>query len=359
MRILAAPILGLLLVGILANPAAAKSYAIDFADVDIVVNDDASLSVTETLGYVFSGSFSGAYRDIPLRHGESIVNVAVADSGGTYQPGGCVALGCSSPAGTYGVTTIPGYVRIVWHYSAVDAARDFTITYDMHGVATAYDDVIDVNLQVWGDQWPVGVDEVTARVHVPGAPQAGDVYVWGHPYGIDGSTTLGDDGVSPSLTARNVPSETWVELRSVFPSSLVGSTAGARNSSGDGLESIRAEETLFAEQSEAESRAARSGFFIGIVAAVALAVGLGLATYLRYGREPRIDYDLDYEHEPLHRPVTCRGRRTAVARESDRKGIHCNAVRPDPEGRNICHSGAGSTFDVGWASPRVDLGSRA
>ena len=74
MRSLALPLLGILLVGALASPANAKSYSIDSANTDIVVNDDASLSVTEKITYDFSGSFSGAYRDIPLRQGESISN---------------------------------------------------------------------------------------------------------------------------------------------------------------------------------------------------------------------------------------------------------------------------------------------
>ena len=300
---LAAPLLGLLLVGLLASPASAKTYEIESADVTIVVDADASLLVTERLAYAFSGSFSGAYRDIPVRQGESISNITVRDVAGTYQLGGCVQLRCSSPPGTYGVTVIPGYVRIVWHYQATDVVKEFSIAYTMHGVATAYDDVIDVNVQVWGDQWPVGASEVTARVQVPGSPQPGDVYVWGHPYGIDGSTSLGETGVDPSLVARNVPSESWVEMRTVFPTELVDSTDGARRIRTDGLQTILDEETRFAEENEAADAAARTGFIIGVSAALALAVGLGLFTYLKYGREPRVHYDLDYEHgPPTNRP---------------------------------------------------------
>ena len=52
-----------------ALPALAKSYHIAGADVEIVVEDDGSLLVTEYLTYDFDGSFTGAYRDIPLRSG--------------------------------------------------------------------------------------------------------------------------------------------------------------------------------------------------------------------------------------------------------------------------------------------------
>ncbi len=298
MRRAALPLLVILLVAVLASPAWAKSYRIDSADVDIIVNDDGSLSVTERIRYDFSGSFSGAYRDIPLRPGESIRNINVSDAGGSYSLGGCVELGCSSLPGTYGVASNPGYVRIVWHYSATDQRREFTITYDMVAVASAYDDVVDVNLQVWGDQWPVAVDTLTARIHLPGDPTAGDVYVWGHPYGIDGSTTLGDDGISPTLVAEDIPSETWVELRSAFPTALLTSTDGARAVAGAGLQSILDEEAYFATESDEAAKATRTGFIIGSLAAIVLALGLGLTTYVRYGKEPKVDYDLDYEHAP-------------------------------------------------------------
>ena len=298
MRRIALPLLGLALVGVLASPAEAKSYWIDSADIDIIVNDDATLDVTERLTYNFSGSFSGAYRDIPIRAGESISNVTVTDTGGSYKFGGCVELGCFSPPGTFGVATIPGYVRIVWHYEAADQRREFVVAYTMRGLATAYDDVIDVNLQVWGDQWPVGVDAVEARIHIPGDPIDGDVHVWGHPYGIDGSTSLGQDGTSPSLVANNVPSESWVELRVVFPTALLTSTSGARVVPGDGLQTILDEEVLFAEQNDAANRNTRTGFLVGIFAAIVLALGLGITTFVRYGKEPKVAYDQEYEHSP-------------------------------------------------------------
>ena len=59
-----------------ALPASAKSYSMAGADVTIVVNGDGSLEVTELLTFDFSGSFSGAYRDIRFREGERIEVVA-------------------------------------------------------------------------------------------------------------------------------------------------------------------------------------------------------------------------------------------------------------------------------------------
>ena len=70
-----------------------------------------------------------------------------------YRPGGCTELGCIDAPGTYGVADLGGRVRIVWHYSAADEVRTFQIRYTLRGLAVAYDDVVDVNLRVWGDEW--------------------------------------------------------------------------------------------------------------------------------------------------------------------------------------------------------------
>ena len=65
------------------------------------VAKDGSLLVDEHITYAFSGPFSGGYRDIPLRAGESIDSVRVSENGRAYRPGGCTELGCIDAAGTY------------------------------------------------------------------------------------------------------------------------------------------------------------------------------------------------------------------------------------------------------------------
>jgi hypothetical protein len=66
---------------LIAAPAAAKSFNLTNADVEIVVEPDGSVSVTEHITYDFDGSFTGAWRDIPLRAGEEVVDAQVAEGG--------------------------------------------------------------------------------------------------------------------------------------------------------------------------------------------------------------------------------------------------------------------------------------
>ncbi|HEX9761967.1 MAG TPA: DUF2207 domain-containing protein [Acidimicrobiia bacterium] len=281
-----------------ALPAVAKSYWMDSADVSVTVNPDGSLAITEVLGFQFSGQFSGAYRDIRLRPGESLSVISVGDENDDYQSGACTTLGCTSPPGSFGVESIPGYVRIVWHHASQDEIRYFILRYTMTGVAVAYDDVVDVNLQVWGDQWAVGLDRLVSRLELPGLAAAGEVRVWGHPFGVDGTTSLGDDGVSPSLDASGIPSEQWVEMRVTFPTGLLASTSGAQVRAGNGLERILAEEATFADEEAEAARALRTGLIGGGSLAAVIAIGIGGFVFVRYGREPKVDYHRQYQQEP-------------------------------------------------------------
>ena len=77
-------------------------------------------------------------------------------------PAGCAVLQCEDDPSTFGLAVTDGMARIVWHYHAFSEVRTFTIRYTLVGLATAYDDVVDVNLKVWGDQWDQGLGRLRA-----------------------------------------------------------------------------------------------------------------------------------------------------------------------------------------------------
>ncbi|MEX0699912.1 MAG: DUF2207 domain-containing protein, partial [Acidimicrobiia bacterium] len=262
------------------------------------VEPDGSVVVTENLTYSFDGSFSGAYREIPLRAGESITDVTVSEAGEPYGHGGCTDLGCSSAPSTFGVADLGGRVRVVWHYRSFGETRTFTLRYTMLGLAKAADDVVDVYLQVWGDEWKEPLDQLTASMTLPGPAVPGDALVWGHPASVAGSTSLGSDQARPTLEASNIPPGQFVEMRVVFPRTLLTSTTGAAVIQGDRLEDIRNEELELVEADQRRAGLVRA-LAIGLLALIFLPGLIGVIyIYFRYGREPAITYDREYEQEP-------------------------------------------------------------
>ena len=258
----------------------------------------------EDISFFFYGSFSGAYRDIPLRQGESIDHVSVSENGQPYSPGGNTKLGSIDTAGKFGVERDSNKVRIVWHYSASDEQRTFTISYRFRGLAVAYSDVVDVDLQVWGGEWKTSLSRLSATMQLPGPTQLGPRYrVYGHPRWVNGVTARFP--TQATLQAVDVPAHQFVELRVVFPRSLLTSTAGAKVVAGPGLAKIQAQETADeqsyldnqAQIDDAKHHALRTaGYLLAIGLAPALLI-IGLI-WLVFGRERKVDYDREYEQEP-------------------------------------------------------------
>src|SRR5215212_7667644 len=268
--------------------AQAKSFTLPRAAVVADVQPDGSVVVTENITYDFSGSFEGGYREIPLKDGMSVSDVSVSENGRQYAPGASAKLGSSGAPDTFGTADLGNAYRIVWHYQATDEERTFTVRYRLEGLAVAYDDVVDVYWQAWGDEWQEPLGSLDATMNLPGDAARGDVKIFGHPASVNGKTSLGPDRVSPTLVASDVPPEQFVEMRVVFPLELLSSTGGARVEAGNGLQKIMDQE---AAEAGSEARALWLQRLQPVFALllVALALGLMALIYMRYGREPPTD----------------------------------------------------------------------
>jgi len=268
----------------------------------VVVQPDGALRIEEHITYAFDGVFTGGYRDIPLREGESIADVYVEEPGTRYRPGASAELGSTGEPNTFGATEIEGGFRIVWHYVAV-LPRTFTIGYTLRGLTVAHDDVADVNLQVWGDEWEKPLGRLTATLVLPGTARSDLYRAWGHPVQVRGDVELRPGQVF--LRAIDVPAKQFVELRTVFPRSLLRSTAGAQVRDGNAFGRIVAEEAADAaayERDRERFRNAREHWWLTLLvllaAALLPALALVGAVWWIYGRERSTGYDREYEQEP-------------------------------------------------------------
>jgi uncharacterized membrane protein len=223
-----------------------------------------------------------------------------------YTPGGNTKLGGEDVPGHYGVERTPKRVRIVWHYRASDEQRTFTISYRFRGLAVAYDDVVDVFLDVWGDQWPVGLSNLSAEVELPQPATLGPEYrVYGHPAWVRGVVARAPRVAT--LRAVSVPSHQFVAFRVVFPRSVLNSTGGALTSVTPkrGLPKIIAEEregqaAYLHDRAKLDDAKRHFGRTLGYLALIGLVPALVLValTWLVFGRERRTAYDREYEQEP-------------------------------------------------------------
>ena len=191
-------------------------------------------------------------------------------------------------------------MRIVWHYSADFEPRTFTIRYRLEGLAVAYDDVVDVNLQVWGERVEDRARGRCADDGAPGRADDRDVPGFGHPAWVRGGRSR--HAGQAHLEAFDIPAEQYVELRVVFPRALASTARAPRR--GDAPPSILAEEQEDADAYESDRERIDEALdhlpltilILLLLAAVPPPASSGV--YFVYGRERDTGYDREYEQEP-------------------------------------------------------------
>ena len=193
---------------------------------------DGSLLVAENI--TITGAFHGANRDIPVRKGETIDHVVVSEQGKKYTPGRqhrarqhrhprYLRSRPAAPTASASSGTFRPPARHARSRSA----------YRFRGLAVAYDDVVDVNMKVWGDQWPSRSATCERRRRSRTRSRWTTRYrVWGHPAWVKGAVARTPEAAT--LHAVDVPAHQFVEERVVFPRSLLTSTAGAKVKQGPG-----------------------------------------------------------------------------------------------------------------------------
>ena len=117
--------------------------------------------------FSFDGDFSGAFREIPLREASRSTRSPWPRERPQYRPAGARSSS-ARPARDVRHDSNDKGVRIVWHYQAQSSRGASESTTGCAASPTAYDDVVDVNVKVWGDEWEVSLGQLTATVVAPG-----------------------------------------------------------------------------------------------------------------------------------------------------------------------------------------------
>ena len=257
-----------------------RSYSIPQAVVELTVENNGLLHVDEMYNYSFDGQFNGVYRDIPLKAGESIENIEV------YTDGAYAVLKESDD---------DGYKHLkIYLYSDADHTQgikdcDVTIyiSYDMKNVVTLFNDVGGLQYKLWGEEWDVGVGSLTAIVNLPG--DSGNSYYL-NPQDYNESSSI--DGNTIVAQSSNIPKGEFYELLVLMPLSDFDDATYAKHVNQNGKDMI-----MKNLEDSVNGRNFWNTTFL-ILALLSLLSPLGaIFTYLKYGREPKVDYEGIYERD--------------------------------------------------------------
>jgi hypothetical protein len=151
-----------LFVGLFVGTAAAqeKSYSADRFDIDVVVQEDGSLLVTESVTFDFvGGPFSFVFRELPTDLTDGITGIEASVDGRSLSRGdqpGQVEISGSDP------------VRVEWHLEPTsDSRRTFTLSYQVLGVVRQTDAADILIYQPLPDEFEYSIDQSTVTIAYP------------------------------------------------------------------------------------------------------------------------------------------------------------------------------------------------
>ena len=257
-----------------------KSYTIDQAFIDLTVGSNGLLHVDEQFDYTFKGSFNGVYRDIPLKNGESIDNIKVS-AVGAYP-----VLKESDDGGQK-------HLKIFLYSDAAhtknirDCSVSVFISYDMKNVVTLFNDVGALQYKIWGDEWNVDVGEVITSITLPGGKN-NTYYLNPDEYTVNKNS----NGTTITAETTSIPKGEIYEALVLMPLSDFNNASYAKHINEDGKDKI-----LKNLNDSISSRNFWNTTYL-ILGLLSILSPIGVIfTYVKYGREPKVDYDGIYERE--------------------------------------------------------------
>lgn len=280
----------------------AKQYGLDKARIFYSLHSDGTIRVMSELTYWFSGSFSEAWITIP-QTGLEIVNPAVSELRGDQEfPYQYSQNKFTSQPFTFIFTQEAGEYRLTWFYRATDTRKTFRLYYEIIRGLKIYEDIAEFYFKVWGEEWEVGLPALWVEIIFPtkiNSPT--EVNYWLHPQ-VEGEIGLSQNFDRIVAYAENLPPKQWVEIRVLLPRAYFPhlDSAKVKTVAGQGKEKILKQEQAWQVKQIRREKILVSIANLSLPLAVIISVFglfLVLRIYFLYGREPKINYEAEYERE--------------------------------------------------------------
>lgn len=265
----------------LTLPASARDYTLDHASANIIIGPDGITHVEESITYLFDGTFKEVYRNVYKPHGGNITNISGHIIG--------------HPTEFSVLPIIGGYELVCQLPSPTPSTVTFVVSYEYHGGVKVYNDVSELHYKLWGDEWEKGMHSLSASVTIPRTSEK-DIRFWIHPDQYTTSAYI-DNMVAENTTtlwieAGDIPMNQWYELRMSFPRLDDPNPAFVSIQEMDGMPGILDIEKTYSQKLYIIK------ILLGLTKLCGIVVLLfPLGIYVKYGREPKIEYHGTYERE--------------------------------------------------------------
>lgn len=266
--------------------AFAKDYFFPSVKITININTDGTFDVVEQRTYQFSGEFHWATYNLQKSGFEGIENFSIGDESGPYEK---VDFD-NQRERTFILDDLGSSYSVKFYYYANNQKKTFTISYKVIGGIVAYMDVSDFYWKLIGTGWDKKTEILDAYVYLPSPVDANSVNVFGHGPLNGKVERLNGNGAHYYIT--NVPANTFVEARVVFPSSILNVKTVSQNK----LDDIMKEELALAKKANAKRRSV----LFGSILIALFPIGMFLwwiYLFRKYGKEYKPSKEIIYTRD--------------------------------------------------------------
>ena len=132
------------------------------------------------------------------------------------------------------------------------ARREYKISYTVKDAITKYNDYAELYWQFVGNTFEVDANKITGTILLPSnVDNKDEIKVWGHTKNLNG-TIYATDTNKIEFEVDNFKNGTYVEVRTLFPTSLITTTGRIKNQ--DALNNVVKEETKWANKANASRK---------------------------------------------------------------------------------------------------------
>ena len=237
--------------GLLAVSANQREFYITNYRINVVVNNDGSANVEESITYDFKGNFNGVSRDIDLSGigGIDDVKVFVESDEGKKE----FRLDKSEQPGTYTFYTEGIMAKLKVFEPSLNETKTFIYEYKLLDVVTKYNDIAEFNRKMIDTGWQVRLENIYIKVNIPEGAGREDIKVFAHGP-LTGVSKILDEW-NAEFTVPYVDPGTFVETRVLFPTAIVPNARKIIQK--DALEDIMKTEAELAEKANRQREEAR------------------------------------------------------------------------------------------------------
>lgn len=255
-------------------------YGIPFVEKIITIQTDGSLNIQEDFNYTFRDTSNGLTRDIPLSGNQEINNISV-ETPGLYN--------------TVEVTNSSNYTHInVYVYT--DAAKTQNVTnrsvdviyhYNINKGVKIYNDAAEFQYMAWDNQSGKEVTRMTTYVKLPGNKTG--VEMWNNPPYLVSSTSWITYNTLETRY-KTIDADTGMEQILLIPREQFNTTENADVINQDVKEAVEQQQASYQNGVDYNYGVT---YVVTVLSIILLLTPIGI--YYKYGREPDLDYDVNYE----------------------------------------------------------------